>query len=426
MSERSLPRLERSEKADAEDQRASLWASAPSSATPSPEELLPAAELPEARPAIIKRTSTRRASLVFQTRGSLDASIASAKAEAKRTNPWASYDSRSWRGPIRALALSVFRYRAGPDVPMTMLKFTAYATVVAAIHQFVDRGGIMDLDPDVVLGLATLMALLMAFRLNISYTRWWEGRLLWGNTSRAIRSICTAVSAGSGEGIQLRTVARDTQTRADDVCEQHVVEVFGWMLAFTRVLRLKLLGEPADGAGSSAERLLGKPRCGKLRDAAHPPLFALLKLRCATTALCEARRAAGHEPLAVHALERHLYQQTEDMHGSLQGCERLLGTPCAPGYVGVLRCSIFAFLALLPFLLLELSFFCVPVVAATGFVLLTAEDLAVQLEVPFGPDANDLPLETYCCNIEADVLTLLEEDCEWGVHDSKPAATNGA
>ena len=66
-------------------------------------------------------------------------------------------------------------------------------------------------------------------------------------------------------------------------------------------------------------------------------------------------------------------------------------------------------LALLPLLILELSFGAVPVVALTGFVLLASEDLAVQLEVPFGTDANDLPLDTYCLTIEADVLALLEE-----------------
>ena len=48
----------------------------------------------------------------------------------------------------------------------------------------------------------------------------------------------------------------------------------------------------------------------------------------------------------------------------------------------------------MPFLVLELSFGAVPVCAATGFVLLAVEDLAVQLDVPFGNDANDLPLET--------------------------------
>ena len=93
----------------------------------------------------------------------------------------------------------------------------------------------------------------------------------------------------------------------------------------------------------------------------------------------------------------------------LQGCEKLLRTPCAPGYVGVLRCAMFALLSLLPFLVLELSFGTIPIVVATGFVLLVAEDLAVQLEVPFGDDANDLPLRAYCLTIFADVFDIFDE-----------------
>ena len=38
-------------------------------------------------------------------------------------------------------------------------------------------------------------ALLVAFRLNVSYNRWWEGRLLWGRAIEAARSMATALLA---------------------------------------------------------------------------------------------------------------------------------------------------------------------------------------------------------------------------------------
>ena len=34
---------------------------------------------------------------------------------------------------------------------------------------------------EVPVALGAVMGLLLAFRLNASYGRWWEGRLLWGN-----------------------------------------------------------------------------------------------------------------------------------------------------------------------------------------------------------------------------------------------------
>ena len=36
------------------------------------------------------------------------------------------------------------------------------------------------------------------------------------------------------------------------------------------------------------------------------------------------------------------------------------------------------------------------------------EQVAVQIEMPFGHDSNDLPLDSLCVALEADVLTLLD------------------
>ena len=47
--------------------------------------------------------------------------------------------------------------------------------------------------------------------------------------------------------------------------------------------------------------------------------------------------------------------------------------------------------------------------SATAFILFAAEQVAVQIEMPFGHDSNDLPLDSLCVALEADVLTLLDE-----------------
>ena len=65
------------------------------------------------------------------------------------------------------------------------------------------------------------------------------------------------------------------------------------------------------------------------------------------------------------------------MHGALTGCERILRTPCPPGYVGVLRVSLLFFLLLLPFVLLEIAYWLIPVVFCTAFVLLCAAGAAM-------------------------------------------------
>ena len=56
----------------------------------------------------------------------------------------------------------------------------------------------------------------------------------------------------------------------------------------------------------------------------------------------------------VTALELTLNGMTDELHGALTGCERILRTQCPPGYVGVLRVSLLFFLMLLPLVLLEM------------------------------------------------------------------------
>ena len=76
----------------------------------------------------------------------------------------------------------------------------------------------------------------------------------------------------------------------------------------------------------------------------------------------------------------------------------------------MLRAVIVVWLALLPWVLLEaLPFANIAVVAIMAYLLLFIEDVAVQMEDPFGTEANDLPLEALCLTVQADVLRLLDE-----------------
>jgi len=47
--------------------------------------------------------------------------------------------------------------------------------------------------------------------------------------------------------------------------------------------------------------------------------------------------------------------------------------------------------------------------------------VAVQIEMPFGLDGNDLPIGSFCLSMEADVLTLLDEFEGAAQHDATAA-----
>eukprot|EP00966_Prymnesium_polylepis_P014987 346293-Prymnesium_polylepis.1 len=48
-----------------------------------------------------------------------------------------------------------------------------------------------------------------------------------------------------------------------------------------------------------------------------------------------------------------------------------------------------------------------PAVTCIAFLFLNLESVAMEIEQPFGHDANDLPLEEYCAGIERVLLGLL-------------------
>ena len=49
-----------------------------------------------------------------------------------------------------------------------------------------------------------------------------------------------------------------------------------------------------------------------------------------------------------------------------------------------------------------------PLAALVGFLFLNLEMMAMQIEQPFGDDADDLPLEEYCLGIERVCLDFLK------------------
>ena len=105
----------------------------------------------------------------------------------------------------------------------------------------------------------------------------------------------------------------------------------------------------------------------------------------------------------------------------LAGCERLVGTPCPAGYVGVLRMVLLFFLFILPNVLLdELGWWMIPTASVTSFAILAVEEVAMHIEQPFGTDDDDLPLEAYCLNLLADMLALLDEEVPLAGHRYSP------
>jgi putative membrane protein len=93
----------------------------------------------------------------------------------------------------------------------------------------------------------------------------------------------------------------------------------------------------------------------------------------------------------------------------LGGCERIKKTPLPFAYVIHLRRALILYLFTLPFALVEqFGWATVAFTLIISYILFGIEEIGVEIENPFGTDANDLPLEDICATIEKNLLAVIE------------------
>jgi putative membrane protein len=229
-------------------------------------------------------------------------------------------------------------------------------------------------------GVSTLMnglvlGLLLGFRTQVAYDRWWEGRKLWGQLINESRSLCAKIAA-------LNSFSASSRVE------------FGRLLsAFALALKYRLRGLPELQRVGGFEKATEKPQ--------HVPLFLYGRLAVILQAEREAERITEIDVLLLDPHVRGLM----DVCGS---CERIKNTPIPLSYRSLLRHGLVLYLLTTPWLIADhLLWWTIPLTALLGYFLLGVELTAEDVEEPFGRDADDLELSSYCDTIRRSVEQLL-------------------
>jgi putative membrane protein len=233
-------------------------------------------------------------------------------------------------------------------------------------------------DAHALVGVA--LGLLLVFRTNASYDRYWEGRRLWGSIINNARNLARGIESH---------LADDPDLAASALC---------WTTAFPWAAMHRLRGNK--GLGPSAEALpQNEAQC--VLEANHPPLAAARQL----TRILARRIGQGRfSDVVFGLLDSHVQQLVDD----LGGCERIHSTPIPYAYMVHLRRAIIAYCVTLPFALVgTFGWWTVLATLLIAYVLLGIEEIGVQIEDPFGTDDNDLPLERYCTVIDDNLGDIL-------------------
>ncbi|MBD2099944.1 bestrophin family protein [Leptolyngbya sp. FACHB-261] len=234
--------------------------------------------------------------------------------------------------------------------------------------------------PSIVLGL------LLVFRTNTAYERFWEGRKAWGTLTNTVRNLARQ--------LWMAVTEEEPADRTQKIATLRL------LVAFAVAVKLHLRQEPLS---AELEALLAPSQYLKLKTMNHPPLEIAFWIGDYLQDQHRRGRLSSHQLTAMHEL-------LDDLVDALGACERILKTPMPLAYAIHLKQLLLIYSFSLPFQMVDqLVWITGPVVALISFTLLGIEAIGIEIENPFGRDPNDLPLDAICStmlrNIE-DLITL--------------------
>ncbi len=227
--------------------------------------------------------------------------------------------------------------------------------------------------------LGFVISMLLVFRTNTAYDRWWEGRKQWGALTNISRSFAIKLSA---------MLAPD-----DTVNRSFFVKTIS---VFSVTLKNHLRSEETKSELfdiDANEHVIDHTK--------HLPNQVSLLINKRIQNLVRHHKLTSDQVLLLN-------DELRNFNEVVGACERIKNTPIPYSYSAFLKKFIFVYVITLPIgYVFLLGYYLIPVIAFVFYVLASLELIAEEIEDPFGNDANDLPLDRISENIEKNVTDIL-------------------
>ena len=227
-----------------------------------------------------------------------------------------------------------------------------------------------------------VLSMLLVFRINTAYDRWWEGRKMWGELLNLSRTLAS----------QINTFLPQTDL---EIRKKYSVLISNFPFCLKEHLRDNKSTEEIEYFnGFSKEEFLNQH---------HKPLLIINKLLQETNTLHFNKQFTSEQFLL---LNNQLNRYTE-ITGA---CERIKSTPIPYSYSLYLKRIIFIYVVTMPFVFaIDFKYWAVLFVALIFYSFASLELLSEEIEDPFGTDANDLPTDEISFKIKQNVNTVLNQ-----------------
>ncbi len=235
------------------------------------------------------------------------------------------------------------------------------------------------------------IGIIVGFRNNSAYARWWEARILWGaivNDSRSLaRQVCTAPHANPASGDSAELAAMQTR-------------IIHHEIAYVHALRQQLRGlDPLETIKSTLppeqlDRVVGHSN------------VAIGIQREMGTMLTQMRQRGWIDGLQWQAMDSNL----DDLLNAQGGTERIKNTPLPKQYDYFPMLFVRIYCLMLPLGMVEsLGWFTPLGSTLVGFMFLALDKIGRDLEDPFDNSIYDVPLTSITTTIEINLRQLLGE-----------------
>jgi putative membrane protein len=223
--------------------------------------------------------------------------------------------------------------------------------------------------------LGFVISLLLAYRINSAYDRWWEGRKLWGALVNNSRNLAIKLSVMLKDEKDLAYFRKLIPSYAS-MLNKHLKDEETSMQLFEDV-------DLALDHHKHRPNQIAKMLFQKIND-----LYVTHKI-------------TGDQLIILN----NEIQSFTDICGA---CERIKNTPIPYSYSTFIKKFIFLFVLTLPFAyVFTLGYYVIPVVSFIFYVLGSIELISEEIEEPFGYDDNDLPTTKISQNIKRHVEEIL-------------------
>ena len=228
--------------------------------------------------------------------------------------------------------------------------------------------------------LGLVLGLLLVFRTNTAYDRWWEGRRMLGNLVNNSRNLALKLNAYLDESdVELKKF--------------FAIMIGNYGIAMKEHLRHGVIYEQLDD--------IPQPYLDQMKKAKHVPNRIMSFVYNKVNQLYKEGKFTGDQFIV---LDKHIEAFT-DVVGA---CERIKNTPIPVAYSIHLKKFIFFYIMILPFgLIHDLRYWSIPIMIMVFYAFTGLEVIGEEIEDPFGKDVNDLPTDEISVKININIKEIL-------------------